>query len=174
MWQWRFRILFKTTQICFTVMLWINALGVYKIFRAGGRGVLSRGTFISYHEKWQKHDNKWVILGSWITVSFIKKTKIRISITENQQHYRDLHNCRPLKLVMSCQIWKVWWQDGLPFERENIAPVLKIKRFRCWTMVVKTTRKTFRKTTCPLLKLLLYYFDRLSVVWHSVTSSGGL
>ena len=73
MWQWRFRILFKTTQICFTVMLWINAWGVYKIFRAGVRGVLSRGAFISYHKKWQKHDNKWVILGSCITVSSIKK-----------------------------------------------------------------------------------------------------
>ena len=90
--------------------------------------------------------------------------------------YRDLHNYRPLKLVMSCQIWKVWWQDGLPLEREDIAPVLKIVRFRCWTMLVKTTRKTFRKKTIctsPYLKLLLYYFDRLSVVWHDVKFKRG-
>ena len=40
-------------------MLYRNALnkrpGAYKIFRAGGRGVLSRRAFISYQKK---HDNK--------------------------------------------------------------------------------------------------------------------
>ena len=40
-------------------------------------------------------------------------------------------------------------------------------------MVVETTRKTFRKTTCPLLKLSLYYFDRLSVVRHDVKFKRG-
>ena len=61
---------------------------------------------------------------------------------------------------MSCTSWK----------RYDIAPVLKVERFRCWTMVVETRRS---KTTGPLLKLLFYYFDRLSVVWHDVKFKRG-
>ena len=45
------RISFRLNKAAITVMLQITAWGVYKIFRAGGRGVLSREVFISSNKK---------------------------------------------------------------------------------------------------------------------------